>query len=181
LLNALRKPPRHEIAFRVGAEGERNVAASLEKRTAPGSVVLLHDRRMPGGRGNIDHLAITPNGVFVIDTKSYSGTVRISNPLFGRSKLAIAGRDSTELIDGLDRQVSAIRDALTTAGRTGIDVHGVLCFARSDLPLLRTLKMRGHILLTPKPLARRLNRDGPLPRSAIDSLADSLATAFPAA
>jgi hypothetical protein len=35
--------------------------------------VLLHDRRIPGTRANIDHLAVTPTGVYVIDTKKYQG------------------------------------------------------------------------------------------------------------
>jgi len=59
---------------------------------------------MHGGHGNIDHLAITATGVFVIDAKNIKGKVRVAKPLFGAAKLRITGRDRTKLIDGLDRQ-----------------------------------------------------------------------------
>jgi hypothetical protein len=91
---------------------------------------------MPHSAGNIDHIAIAPTGVFVIDAKAHSGKVRIENPMFGTAKLKIAGRDQTKLIDGLDRQVAAVCAALERAGHKDIPVHGVLGFATADLPLL---------------------------------------------
>jgi len=39
------------IRVRGGSQGERTVAAGLERRVAEGSVRLLHERRMPVGRG----------------------------------------------------------------------------------------------------------------------------------
>jgi hypothetical protein len=36
--------------------------------------LVLHDRSVPGTRSNIDHLAVVPSGVWVIDTKHYAGT-----------------------------------------------------------------------------------------------------------
>jgi Nuclease-related domain len=181
LLLALRGAPRHESAFHRGELGETAVAAYLEKRTACGPAVLLHDRRMPGGYGNIDHLAIAPNGVFVIDAKNIKGKVRVANPLFGAAKLMIRGRDRTKLIDGLDRQVHAVRRALTARGHPGVPVQGVLCFVSADLPLFGTLTIRGHCLLHRRALAKRLNKDGTLQSPAIDLLARALAAAFPSA
>jgi hypothetical protein len=37
--------------------------------------VVLHDRRIPGRRSNIDHLVIARSGVWVVDTKRYRGKV----------------------------------------------------------------------------------------------------------
>ena len=56
-----------------------------------------------------------------------------------------------------------------------VPVQGVLCFTTADLPLFGTLKMRGHLLLHRKALAKRLNASGPLGPPAIEALADSLA------
>jgi hypothetical protein len=181
LLLALRGVPRHEWPFRRGEVGEKAVAASLERRTADGPTVILHDRRMPGGRGNIDHLAVAPTGVFVIDAKAIKGKVRVAGSLFGAAKLVIEGRDRTKLIDGLDRQVSAVRDALAAGGHADVPVQGVLCFTTADLPLLGTRKMRGHLLLYRRALAKRLNTHGPIQPSTIDTLARALATALPLA
>lgn len=181
LILALRGVPRHEQAFRRGEVGEKAVAAALERGTANGPTVILHDRRMPKGRGNIDHLAVAPTGVLVIDAKAIKGKVRVVNSLFGAAKLVIEGRDRTNLIDGLDRQVSAVRDALGAGGHADVPVQGVLCFTTADLPLLGTLKMRGHLLLRRRALTERLNTKGPLQSSTIDALARSLATALPPA
>jgi hypothetical protein len=79
-LPALGRAPQHETAFRRGAEGETAVADSLARRVARPAIVL-HDRRMPRGAGNIDHLAIAPTGVFVIDAKQRAGKVRVAWPL----------------------------------------------------------------------------------------------------
>ena len=88
----LEDSPQHEKAFQTGALGEAGVGKSLEKRTEDGSAVVLHDRRTLGGRGNIDHVAIAPAGVFVVDAKAHSGKVTIERPLFGAAKLRIRHR-----------------------------------------------------------------------------------------
>jgi hypothetical protein len=179
---ALRDEPQHELAFLRGARGEAAVAGSLEARTAGGATVLLHDRRMPRGHGNIDHLAVSPNGIFVIDAKDWKGKVSVSTPLFGKPKLLIGGRDRTKLIDGLDRQVATVELALGDAARSW-PIHGVLCFTKADLPMLGlgTTKMRSHLLLYRKALAKRLNASGPFTLAQIDAMARALAAAFPPA
>ena len=42
-------------------------------------VWTLHDRRVPGTRGNIDHIVVGPAGVFVIDAKNYQGKIEVRN------------------------------------------------------------------------------------------------------
>lgn len=71
--------PQRETAFRNGELGELTVGAMLDKRAARGPLIALHDRRMPRGHGNIDHLAIAAAGVFVIDAKQYRGRVRVED------------------------------------------------------------------------------------------------------
>lgn len=177
LILATRSAPQHELAFRAGAVGEREVAASLEARTRESSALFLHDRRMPQGRGNIDHLAVAPSGVWVIDAKHHkAGKVRVAKPLFGQAKLLIGGRDRTKLIDGLDRQVAAVQQELMGHGE--VPVAGVLCFTQAELPLLTTLEMRSHLLLYRKALAKRINAPGPLGQDEVTDLASRLAQRF---
>ena len=64
---------------------------------------------MPGSRANIDHLAVAPSGVHVIDAKRYKGKIEVRKPFFGDAKLFIGGRDKTKLVDGLERQAEAVR------------------------------------------------------------------------
>jgi hypothetical protein len=177
---AISGPPQHERAWDTGSKGEEAVGHSLERRTKQRAIVL-HDRRMPNGCGNIDHLAIAPRGVFVIDAKAVKGKVRTSSPLFGEPRLMIAGRNRTKLIDGLDRQVSAVRTALAQSGKSELPVLGVLCFTKADLPLLGAAEIRGHRLHHSRATARKLNRPGPLDRDAIETIARELEAAFPCA
>ncbi len=177
---ALGSAPQHEVAFRQGKVGEESVGALLDERTADGPAVVLHDRRMPGSRGNIDHLAIAPTGVYVIDAKAWQGKVALRAPLLGRKKLLIAGRDRTSLIDGLDRQVAAVRAAIGD-DVDDVAVRGVLCFTRAELPLLRTLTIRSHMLLYRKALSKRINQEGPLSPNAIEQIARKLAANLPPA
>lgn len=60
-----------------GAEGERRTAAVLSGLAAHGYVVL-DDLSIPGSKANIDHVVVGPTGVTVIETKAYSGNVRVS-------------------------------------------------------------------------------------------------------
>ena len=58
-----------------GAAGEVATALVLGALPAP-KWAVLHDRRVPGSRANLDHLVIGPSGVWVIDTKATRARVR---------------------------------------------------------------------------------------------------------
>jgi hypothetical protein len=64
------------VAWRRGAAGERRTAHLLGPLGRHGWVVL-HDLAVPGSRANLDHLAIGPGGVFVIDSKQYRGRLQL--------------------------------------------------------------------------------------------------------
>lgn len=58
-----------------GLEGENMVAEYLN--TLPQDYYVYQDVNLPGKGGNIDHIVIGPTGIFVIETKNYSGKYRI--------------------------------------------------------------------------------------------------------
>lgn len=74
LMLALGGEPAAERNWSRGAHAEELVGEALERRCR-GEVAVMHDRRLPGTRANIDHIAIAPSGVWVIDTKRYSGKI----------------------------------------------------------------------------------------------------------
>jgi hypothetical protein len=65
--------PQSTGAWAIGAGGEERLGAELAHVAG---IRVLHDRRVPRTRGNIDHIVIAPAGVFVIDAKDWEGTVR---------------------------------------------------------------------------------------------------------
>jgi hypothetical protein len=117
----------------------------------------------------------------VIDTKDWHGKVGVENPLFGSPKLLVNGWNRTDEIDGLDRQVEAVRAALTAAAHAEAPVQGVLCLTKADLPLLMTQRMRRHLLLYRKALAERLNAAGGWDQARIRQIAQKLHESFPPA
>jgi Nuclease-related domain len=179
LLVALQEEPQSERAWASGAAGEEELAASLARR-CPG-VIVLHDRRMPGSRANIDHLAIAPSGVHVIDAKRYKGKIEVRKPFFGDAKLVIGGRDKTKLLAGLGKQVEAVRGTMETIAPT-VSVQACLCFVGgAEMPSLRRLSVGGYPLVYPRRLAKRLNRPGELGPELMRLVAAELSQRFPSA
>jgi hypothetical protein len=161
------------------------VAARLAKLLDGHRVELLHDRRIPGNRANIDHLAIGPGGVTVIDAKNYTGKVRTESRggLFrARTEhLVIGGRDQTRLVEGVKYEVELVRAALERAGERS-DVRGALCMADVDgLPMLGHPCVDGIAIDGPRFVARIARRPGTHTDAVVARLASLLARAFPVA
>jgi hypothetical protein len=67
-------PSEQARSWRRGVAGEQQTARLLDRLGRDGYVVL-HDLAMPGSPANVDHLVIGPSGVFVIDSKQWTGNV----------------------------------------------------------------------------------------------------------
>ncbi|HEX4345131.1 MAG TPA: nuclease-related domain-containing protein [Solirubrobacteraceae bacterium] len=180
MLLAFRDPPSHEQAWATGATGEERVAAFLDKRLGDDAIVL-HDRRIPRSRANVDHIAITRAAVWVVDAKRYKGKVAIRRPLFGAAKLTIAGRDRTALVDAVAKQVTLVAAVLADIA-PGAEVRGALCFVDAELPVLGRLLFDGYPLVHPRGLARLMKAGAPI-RTTDEMLrvARQLAKRFPVA
>lgn len=172
--------PQSTRAWSKGALGERKLAAALAGLP---DVVVLHDRSVPGTRGNIDHLVIAPAGLFVVDAKHYKGSLRIRDKggLFRTDyHLYVGGRDCSSLAENMGWQVTAVETLLASIEVT-IPVTPVLCFVDVDWPLLfRPESYRGVRLESPKLLRKLITATPALDAVAIDKLARILATGFPA-
>ena len=181
---ALTDDPQTTKAWATGARGEELLGSRLDKLSQSG-VLVLHDRRIPGTRTNIDHLAVGPAGVFVIDAKRYQGRPRLhveGGLLRPRSeKLMVGARDCTKLVAGIHKQVSLVSSTLAGTA-PNVPVRGFLCFVQADWPLFGgDFTLDGVDVLRPKTLAEQVLHAGDLDQSAIQALHRHLAKAFPAA
>lgn len=153
-------------AWAKGGAGETQLGAFLDSELADVGVTI-HDRLVPGAeRANIDHIAVVPTGVWIVDTKAYVGAIRR-----GRrgALIRVAGRNRTSLVDGVERQVGAVRVLLD--GRrefASVEVHGAVCFldghwAKGAQPF----EARGIAVVDQFALRQRLRRMGLLGQDAI--------------
>lgn len=155
-----REESQQTKAWATGAVGEEKLAKILDSVASP-NVAILHDRQIPGSRANIDHMAVTPHGVWVIDAKRYKGRPekRTKGGLFSTKteELWVNNRNQTKLIDGLHKQMALVEDAL---GST-VPVHGALCFVDADWPLIGgDFSLRGIHVLWPKRMRKLLAESG---------------------
>ena len=184
LLLALSNEPASTRVWAQGASGERAVAAKLDE-LAGEHLIALHDRKMlrPDGRAsraNVDHLAITASGVWVVDAKTHQGAlqVRRSGGLFSPrvERLFIAGRDKTSLIDGLAGQVEAVRSVLVGVG-ADVTVRGALCFVGTELPWFGD-SIGGVPLVGRRGLAKLMTQPGELAAEDREAIAEYLHSRF---
>jgi hypothetical protein len=166
------------------AAGEESFGAHLTE-LAGERLVVLHDRRMPASRGNIDHLAVTPRGVFVIDVKHDSGRLErrnLGNAIRPDVRLYVGGCDRTMLLHGVEDQAEVVRDVLSPAWFVDSPVRGALCFTGADWGLFASPFKLGDVLVThPKFLYRLLSKEAEVATSAIQDAARALAIALPSA
>lgn len=143
-------------AWATGAVGEERVGARLNSLQSE-SVRILHDRRIPGSKANVDHIAVTSSGVWVIDAKKYKGrpALRVQGGLIRPrvEKLIISGRDKTKLADGVKWQIECVKKVLGD-----VPVRGVLCFVEADWPLIGgSFSVNGIDVLWPKKLVSHIS------------------------
>ena len=181
LVLALSDEPQSTRAWDVGAVGEERVGEGLNK-LASDCVRLLHDRRVPGRRSNIDHVVITTAGVFVVDPKRYNGRpeLRVEGGLLRPrvEKLFVNRSDRTKLVDGMLGQVEVVQSIVGGA----VPVRGMLCFVDADWPLIGgSFSTRGVAVMWPRRLYKVLSAGGPVSTPLVAELHKQLALALPPA
>lgn len=142
-----------------GAIGEEKVGATLDKLRSD-RVAVFHDLRVPRKTSNIDHIVVTPGGVWVVDTKRYVGKrpELLVEGGFLRPRtetLTVDGRRQDGLVEGVLGQVDVVADHVGD-----VPVRGVLCFVDSEWPLLGgAFSTRGVAVVWPKRLAELIRGD----------------------
>lgn len=181
IAKALSDDPQSTKAWAQGAAGEERVAKVLADSLGD-RAVLLHDRKVPATKGNIDHLVIAGTGVWIVDAKQYRGKVErrdVGGWFRSDLRLYVGGRDRTKLVDGLQWQHDAVVAALDGGD---VPVHSALSFVDAEWPLLfaKPLQLNGVWISWPKKLAGMIDKPGPLDDAAIEAAAWLLAERLPA-
>lgn len=152
---ALARAEREKRNWAAGAEGERRVAETLDTLGQYGWTAL-HDVHWPGRPlANLDHVAIGPGGVVIIDAKNWTGDVTLTEGVLRQNGYR------------RDRELEAVADA--TAAVTALvapehrsRVAGMICLASQDQPVTWTtsgvrvvgrLQLASHLVGLPAKLS----------------------------
>ncbi|MHC6229301.1 nuclease-related domain-containing protein [Arthrobacter sp. MMS24-T111] len=122
LKRQLDEAERSTKAWDAGALGERVVADKLSE-LVPRGWYLLHDVHWPGRpKANLDHVLVGPGGVVVVDSKNWTGEVRVVSGVLWQGRYA-----RTQAVEGALAQCAAVASVLAPQHRRL--VRPLICMA----------------------------------------------------
>jgi hypothetical protein len=129
------------IAWIRGAQGEEWVGEVLQPLESRG-FLFLHDRLIPRSRANIDHIVVGPPGVFVVETKHYTGRLSESR--------------KRRFVAQAQREAEAVRQVVSPVAVTPF----VCVLEEVDLPWFAE-EVDGVRIVWPRELAKLLRKAPP--------------------
>ncbi len=106
---------------RKGIEGERATSEALSD--LPSSYRVAHGLKIGTTKADIDHLVIGPSGVWVIDSKNWSGSLSAGKGTLWRGRRPIR------------REVASVENQAAYAQSVlGLDTNPTICFITTRLP-----------------------------------------------
>lgn len=109
-------------SFLKGAEGEETVARILS--FLPSGHTVFNDLQLDPGGAAFDHIVVAPTGLFVIETKNWSGDI-----IFQNGQVLCDGRmPGRPPLKQVKEEAAALLDHLSAAGCPEAPVYPVLCF-----------------------------------------------------
>jgi hypothetical protein len=169
---AAREQERRARSFRRGSGAEQRTADLLDVLRSHG-FSAVHDLSWPGTRrANIDHVVVGAPGVFVIDTKDWSGRVSVVG-----GRLYCGEVERSEALDLIRAQADAVHDVLAEAHLAPSRVTPVIALHGSSQPLATA---DGTWVVGAEQLPRELiARPGALQPADVDRLRAALEQELP--
>jgi len=136
-----------------GWEGEKQVTKLLTNKLND-DYYLLNDLYLREGGGDIDHIVLGPNGVFVLETKNWSGSISCSGDEWQRAgKRSFSSTPSRQVKRNVAR-IKQIIDSSPNLRQLGIWVEGIVVFTNNhavlhvnnpSVPILKLPQLPSHI------------------------------------
>jgi hypothetical protein len=135
---------RSYLIWKSGSVGEERVAAAL--KALPDSYVLISGLVVPPNRGDIDHVVIGPNGIFVLEAKNYGGIISCDKDVWKKVRVSPDGKSHEAMIGSpsnqIKRNAKVLKDHILLKKREifhgkspHIWVHAILVFTNSRASL----------------------------------------------
>jgi len=130
-------PLKDHVAWRIGAQGEETVAEYL--KFLNGCYFTIHDVVLPGMKGNMDHIVLGPNGIFVIETKHHKGYITCHEDVWSQHKIGRRGTHYLGRLGSPSKQVKRnailLRDFIQDRFQKNLYVNGLVVFTNKDAKL----------------------------------------------
>ena len=127
------------------AADERSMAMQLAM--LPPAYALLHDLRLPGSKGNVDHLVVGPGGAFVVVIRRCSHTVEYRD-----GELWADSQPLSDVLAAAEVEAQLLTQVLRTP------VVGVVALLDAVLPAAMPPKVAGVLVCTGDLIARVVTR-----------------------
>jgi hypothetical protein len=151
--------------------------ATLADRSPEGTRFLVN-RLIPEAGLQVDLILIAPAGVWVISAHQIRGEARVVGRGPGQ-ELWVGAFDCTDLIPQLTRSAAIVGGAVDELVAY-TPTSAAFCLTEAELPVIRTLLVRGVPLCGPEAIIKRLNVPGPIDEATARRLERELALRFPA-
>lgn len=140
------------LNWSVGKKGELAISEALKDLS--NDYVLLNDLMLPDGKGNVDHLVMGPNGLFVIETKNYSTYVKClgDNWFVNGKKIRSLSKQAKGNAVAVRNNLAEIfadqgsRLPFVTALLVFVNGHGRLAIKNPTVPVLRPSELASFII-----------------------------------
>jgi hypothetical protein len=135
-----------------GLQGEKTVAKLLNK-TLSDDYCLINDVYLGDGGGDIDHVVLSPNGVFVLETKNWSGKINCNGDEWQRPGKRSMGSPSRQAKRNAAK-IKHLIDSTPSLRSLGIWVEGIVVFTNNHaslninnptVPILKLQQLPNHI------------------------------------
>jgi Nuclease-related domain len=143
--------------------------------------VILSDRRVPNGKGNLDHIVVTSSGVWIIATKNWGGRIECKNTGGIRSddeRLFVGGKDRTDAVDDIYAHVIPVSSLLDDRS---VPIHPALVLVSGNwgpralrILLDRPYQHLGVWITWPRALSAKIKAQGPLGSETVERIGRQL-------
>jgi hypothetical protein len=151
--------------FSGGWEGEKQVAKYLNN-TLSDDYYLINDLYLREGGGDIDHVVLAPGGVFVLETKNWSGNITCNGDEWQRKGKRNFNSSPSRQVKRNTQRIKRIIDSSPSLRSLGVWVEGVVVLTNRHatvqlnnpaVPVLKLPQLSGYI--TSHGSARRFSRE----------------------
>ncbi len=116
-----------------GLEGEKRVAKLLNNSLSD-EYYLMNGTYFRDGGGDIDHIVLGPNGLFVIETKNWSGRITCNGDEWNRDNRHKKS-DYTSPSRQVKKNASRVQKAIEASGTLRVWVEGIVVFSNRHADL----------------------------------------------